>query len=60
MACKLYILLRGDSQPVARERSSVSIRNALPVGHSGGITQHAGGVISFGIIGISEIPRSLP
>jgi hypothetical protein len=34
--------------------------NLLPVVHVGGITQCAGDVISFGIIGISEIDRSLP
>ena len=32
----------------------------LLVVHSGGITTCAGDAISFGIIGISEIDRSLP
>jgi hypothetical protein len=31
----------------------------LPVVYTGGISQHAGDTISFGFIGISEIPRSL-
>ena len=34
--------------------------NGLPVVYAGGILQHAGNVISFGIMGISEIARSLP
>jgi hypothetical protein len=42
-------------------RSSPGIRtNELPVVHTGGITQHAGDAISFGITGISGIGRSLP
>ena len=41
--------------------SSLGIRtNELPVVHQGGIIQCAGDAISFGIIGISGIDRSLP
>lgn len=40
----------------SRQRSS----RDLSVGHLSGITQLAGDAISFGIIGISEIDRSLP
>jgi hypothetical protein len=44
----------------AREPSPLIRTNGLSVVYAGGITQHAGVVVSPGFIGISEIARSLP
>ena len=49
-----------QSQILPFDHSSLSYSSKLLVVHAGGITQYAGDRISFGIIGISEIARSLP